>query len=143
MRMTELHGLADLVTEKQQDVNDAIARHTILVVDKSPRNLALLSSFLEREGFLVSLAQSYEALDGALCQSTAPQLAVIDLSGFDLSIWERCEQLRQAGIPIIMVSPVQSAALIQQSRMHGARAVLTRPVVMRHLLGLIRSLLGG
>lgn len=113
----------------------------ILAVDRAPRNLALLGSFLEREGFRVLPAVSYEELDAALHCKELPELAVIDLAGFDRSIWERCEQLRSAGIPIIMVSPMQSASLTQESRMYGARAVLIRPVVMRQLLGLIQSLL--
>jgi DNA-binding response OmpR family regulator len=124
-------------------VNDVTERREILVVDRNPRNIALLSSFLEREGFVVCPAGSYQDLHAILCHSKSPELAVIDLSGLDRAIWEHCEQLREAGVPIIMVSPMQSAALVQQSRMHGARVVLTRPVVMQHLLGLIRSLLGG
>ena len=40
-----------------------------------------------------------------------------------------------------MISPKQSAAIQQASLTHGARGVLIKPLVVRELLGLIRSLL--
>ena len=68
-------------------------------------------------------------------------LALVDIAGFDRAIWERCEGLRHHKIPFLVLSPRQSAAIQQASLTHGARGVLIKPLVVRELLGLIRSLL--
>jgi DNA-binding response OmpR family regulator len=115
----------------------------ILAVDRNPRNLALLSSYLERQGYRVRPVASYEELDRALHGAGPPALALVDLAGFDGGIWERCERLHAAGVPIIVVSPKQSATTQQEGRLHGARAVLTRPLILKQLLGLIQGLSPG
>ncbi len=114
----------------------------VLAVDRNLRNLALLTPYLEREGFRVRTAAGYEALDLVLNSADLPDLVLIDLTGLDGGIWERCERLYAAHIPIVVVSSVQSAAIRQASLAHGARAVLTKPLVMQHLLDIIDGLLG-
>jgi DNA-binding response OmpR family regulator len=67
-------------------------------------------------------------------------LALVDIAGFDRTVWERCEALRQHKIPFLVLSPRHSAALQQASFTHGASGVLIKPLLVRDLLGLIASL---
>jgi len=114
----------------------------ILAVDHNRRNLELLTQFLEREDYRARGATSLEELDQVLDGTEEIALALLDLAGFDRSIWERCERLRKAEIPFLVISPQQSAAVQQESLAHGARSVLVKPLAVKELLGLIRNLLG-
>ncbi len=113
----------------------------ILAVGSNPRNQELLAQFLEDEGFRVRPVTTYEAFDTALDADTPFSLALVDITGFDPHIWARCERLRERDIPLLVLSPRQSAAVQQQSLARGARGVLVKPLVTRELLELIRSLM--
>jgi DNA-binding response OmpR family regulator len=113
----------------------------ILAVDHNRRNLELLSQFLGQEGYQTRTASSLEEVDQLLDQADEIRLALVDIGGFDRRIWERCQRLREQHIPFLVLSPKQSAALQQASVSAGARGMLVKPLVVRDLLGLIRSLL--
>jgi DNA-binding response OmpR family regulator len=117
------------------------AERLILAVDRNPRNLELLAQFLGREGYGVLPAPTLEDFDRSLERSGEVGLALLDIAGFDGGIWQRCERLRAEGIPFLVLSARQSQQLQQESLAHGARGVLTKPVAVQELLGLIRSLL--
>jgi DNA-binding response OmpR family regulator len=117
------------------------ARPVILAVDRNRRNLELLSQFLEKEGYQTRAVVSPEEFDQALAESPDINIALVDVSGFDRSIWERCEGLRHGRIPFVVLSPKHSAAIQQASLTSGARGVLVKPLVARELLGIIRNLL--
>jgi len=89
----------------------AIHNPLILALDRNRRNLDLLSQFLGREGYETIAAASLEECDQALDERAGIKLALIDIAGFDRSVWERCERLRAKDIPFIIISPRQSAAL--------------------------------
>jgi len=113
----------------------------ILAVDHNSRNLELLSQFLGREGYQTRTAADLEGFDQALAEANGIDLALVDIAGFDRSIWERCEALRHHKIPFLVLSPRQSAAIQQASLTHGAHGVLVKPLTVKDLLGLICSLL--
>jgi DNA-binding response OmpR family regulator len=113
----------------------------ILAVDRNRRNLDLLGQFLGKEGYQLRTAATPDEFDLALAGSDEIGLALVDIAGFDRSIWERCEVLRARKIPFLVLSPKQSLALQQASLTHGARGVLIKPLVVKELLGIIRSLL--
>jgi DNA-binding response OmpR family regulator len=113
----------------------------ILVVACNPRNLELLAQFLGSEGIATRCVATIEEFDAALDESAPVGLALVDIGGFDRSIWERCERLRDRDIPLLVLSPRRSAALQQESLAHGARGVLVKPLATRELLGLIRNLI--
>jgi hypothetical protein len=51
-------------------------------------------------------------------------LALVDITGFDRTIWERCEGLRHHKIPFLVLSPRQSASIQQvteEGRLDGRR----------------------
>jgi DNA-binding response OmpR family regulator len=113
----------------------------ILAVDRNPRNVELLRQFLGKAGYELLAATTPDEFDRALAASEDIKVALVDIGGFDRSIWERCEGLRARQIPFLVLSPKQSTALQQTSLTHGARGVLVKPLVVKELLGIIRSLL--
>jgi DNA-binding response OmpR family regulator len=66
---------------------------------------------------------------------------LVDIAGFDGQIWARCEKLRTAKIPFLIFSPRQSAAIQQASLSHGAKGVMVKPLVVKELMAVIRSIL--
>ena len=120
-----------------------MAEHvTILAVDRNGRNLELMKGFLEQHGYHVETAATLEAVDRALLGRRTVQLALIDIAGFDRGIWERCERMRAASIPFLVIFPQQQAAIQEESLEHGAHGTLTKPLQQHQLLGLISGLLG-
>jgi DNA-binding response OmpR family regulator len=115
--------------------------YTILLVNHLPRNLELLAQFLGKEGYQTMSASSYAEFDQVLNQPPAIHGALVDIAGFDSRIWLRCEQLRAAKIPFLVVSPQQSAAIQQAGLSHGARSVMVKPLVIKELIAVIKSIL--
>ena len=114
---------------------------TLLLVSRMPRNLQLLADFLGKEGYATLKAHNYETFDQSLDQDHEIAGGLIDIAGFDADIWLRCERLRAAKVPFLIFSPRQSAAIQQTGLSHGARGVMTKPLVMKELIGVIRSIL--
>lgn len=114
----------------------------ILAVDRNHRNLELLSQFLNKEGYQTLAASSLEELMLVLNENTSIGLVLLDISGFDRTIWNYCEQLRDRQIPFLVIYPKQSAAIHQESLSHGASSMLVKPLVIKELLGIIQTLIG-
>ena len=116
-------------------------RYTLLLVSHLSRNLQLLSDSLNREGYATVTADNYEVFDQILSQQQPLDGGLIDIAGFDQRIWERCEQLREAKVPFLVFSPKQSAAIQQASLSHGARGVMVKPLIVKELVGVVKSIL--
>lgn len=114
----------------------------ILAVDRNQRNLELLMQFLTQEGYRILAATSPEELDRLLAGSQEIGLALVDVTGFDPSIWQRCQMLHQQGIPFLIVSSRRAGTTIQyQGIAYGARGVLLKPMTIKELLAILRSVL--
>lgn len=113
----------------------------ILAVDRNHKNLELLTQFLGREGYQVVAVSSIEEFEQALINSKEIDLALVDIAGFDRRIWEVCDRLRAENIPFFVLSHKQNVAIQQESLTHGARSMLVKPLVIKELLLIIRSLL--
>jgi len=118
------------------------AKPLILTVDSNRRNLELLNQFLNKEGYETIGVSSLEELARQLSELPEIKLVMLDIAGFDRTIWERCEQLQNQQIAFLVISPKQSATIQVQSLASGARSMLVKPLGMRQLLALIKSLLG-
>ncbi|GCE04634.1 response regulator transcription factor [Dictyobacter aurantiacus] len=117
------------------------AKVPILLVNSNQRNLQLLMDVLDKEGYDAIAAHDYPTFDQAIIQQPAPKGALVDIAGFDSEIWPRCEQLRAAKIPFLVISPRLSAAVQQASLTHGARGVMVKPLIIKEFMGIIQSLL--
>lgn len=118
------------------------SRPVILVVGSNRANLELLSQHLGREGYDTITATSLEEFDRDLQGEPGVVLSLIDLSGFDQRIWQRCEALRKAKIPFIVVSPQRSPSIQRDSMRHGAGALLVKPIGTRDLMEFVHTMLG-
>lgn len=116
------------------------AAQVILVVNRNPRNSALLSEFLDRRGYSSRQVGNLEEFDHVLDGGDRYSLALIDVSGFNQEIWFRCSRLRAASVPFLLISsPIQSVGTEQGLR-HGATGVLTKPLAMNELANLVDTL---
>ncbi|MBD2022455.1 response regulator [Leptolyngbya sp. FACHB-36] len=124
-------------------MTDEDSAPVILAVDRNQRNLELLSQFLKQQGYQVLAKISLEEVGEVTSIPSTIKLALIDISGFDASVWGLCQRLREQGIPFLVISPRQYAAIQQASIAHGALGLLNKPLMMREFLQLIRDLLKG
>jgi len=114
----------------------------ILALDSNRANLEFLSQQLAKEGYETVSVASLEELDQAIRERKQIALGLIDLSGFDQHIWERCETLHKAKIPFIVVSPQRSPLIQRDSMKHGACCLLVKPLGIKELVEYIHTLLG-
>jgi len=117
-------------------------RTVIVVVNSNQADLGLLSELLVKEGYDTLDAASLEELDKIIRMSKEIALVLIDLSGFDQRIWERCDILRKAKIPYIVISPQRSPLIQRDSMKHGASGLLVKPLGIKEMMEYIHTLLG-
>ena len=115
---------------------------TILSVGSNRANLDLLSQQLVKEGYEILSAASLEELDDSIQKKKVFAVALIDLSGFNQRIWERCEALRKAKIPFIVISPQRSPIIQRDSMKYGASGLLVKPIGIKELMEYIHTSLG-
>ncbi len=118
-------------------MNDKII---ILAVDRNKRNVELLSQYFEPEGYLIRGANKLVDFDASLNSGDKISLVLLDIAGFGREVWDRCEKLRTDGVPFLVISPRQSAEVQRTSITHGARGYLVKPLIIKELLSLVRSL---
>jgi DNA-binding response OmpR family regulator len=114
---------------------------SILAVDSNRRNLELLAQHLGQAGYQIRPASSLDEFDREIESPAGIGLALIDLSGFDQRIWERCERLRHASIPFIVLTAQRSPSTQREGIRHGASGILTKPLGLNELLELVKPLL--
>jgi DNA-binding response OmpR family regulator len=112
----------------------------ILTVDANRRNLELLAQRLGQEGYQTRAASSLDEFDREIESAEEVAMALVDLSGFDQRIWERCERLRRANVPFIVVAPQRSPSIQREGMRHGASGILIKPLGIQELLELIKPL---
>ena len=113
----------------------------ILALNHNPRNLDILSKVLIEEGFKVKGVTTPPEMDELVLGRDDIKMVLIDLSGFNKTIWESCERLRKKEIPFLILSPHHQKAVEQQSMIHGAEGVLVKPLVVKELIFIIKSML--
>jgi DNA-binding response OmpR family regulator len=124
-----------------KDTLTALAKKpVIVVVNSNQADLGQLSQQLVKEGYDTLGAASLEELDKIMRMSKKIDLILIDLSGFDQRIWERCETLHKAKIPYIVISPQRSPFIQRESMKHGASCLLLKPLGIKELLEHIYTL---
>ena len=114
----------------------------ILIVDNNRSNLEQLARQLKEKGYVTIGASSLEELDSAIVGQENIKLALIDLAGFDDSIWERCDRMHEARIPFIVIMPQRSPGIQRDSMKHGANGLLVKPLGINELVEHIHAALG-
>jgi DNA-binding response OmpR family regulator len=116
-------------------------KNVILIVGSNRAELELLSPQIVKEGCGTFIAAGLEELDGAI-ERSGFTLALIDLTGFNRTIWQRCQALHQARIPFIIISPQRSPLVQKESLKHGASGLLVKPLGIKELIEYMHTLLG-
>lgn len=111
----------------------------IMVIGTHSRNLELLSQFLGKEGYETRTAMTLERFVELLDSEERFGIALVDIAGFDRSIWQHCERCSQLGIPLFVISPPPPRAQ-HESLEHGAHGVLYKPLVVKELIHLVKTM---
>ncbi|NYB53081.1 MAG: response regulator transcription factor [Methanobacteriaceae archaeon] len=119
-----------------------MSKPLILALNRNQRNNDILIKILKKEGYDAYGFQDPAELDKEVQRREKINLVLMDISGFNRSVWESCERLRTLEIPFLVLSPQQHQAVEKQSMMHGAHGVLVKPLVVKELLILIKNLIG-
>jgi len=117
-------------------------KSTVLIVDSNRSNLEFLSQQLEQAGYHTLAAASLEEFDQAIKGEEKIALSLVDISGFDQHIWQRCEELHRIKTPFIVISPRRSSTIQRHSMEHGASGLLAKPLDFKDLLEHIHTVLG-
>jgi len=112
----------------------------ILIIGSNPRNLELLSQFLGKEGYETRSANTLEQFAEMLGSAEGLGLALVDITGFDRRIWQHCERCSELGIPLFVISPPQPQRNQHEGLAHGAHGVLFKPLVVRELIHLVKTM---
>ena len=129
------------VGKRIKDTLTALAKKPVIVVANSNQaDLGLTSQQLVKEGYDTLNAASLEEMDEIIRNIKNIALGLIDLSGFNERIWERCDTLHKAKIPYIVISPQRSPLVQRESIKHGASCLLVKPLGMKELLEYIYTL---
>ena len=120
----------------------------VLVADDQPTNIMVLSRLLEKAGHRVSAVRSGEEVLDAI-ERERHDAVIIDLhmpgiSGLDVLKQVRVMQAGQSLTPFVVLSADATAAAVRDCDQAGARAFLTKPVVLARLLETLSDIaLGG
>lgn len=104
------------------------------------RNLELMGEFLLKLGYAPVMVACLEDFDSALDSRTEISLALVDLTGFDRTIWDTCSRLHEQNIPLLIISPKYNLAFERESISRGASGILVKPLIMRELTSLIQQM---
>jgi len=113
----------------------------VLIVNANRSELETLAKELEEEGYVTAGASSLEEMDSAIKEQNI-KLALLDLAGFDDSIWERCDRMHEARVPFIIIMPQRSPSIQRDSMRHGANGLLVKPLGIKELIEHIHAALG-
>jgi len=117
----------------------------ILLVDDQEMNTAVISRFLVRAGYRVRSCASGEAALAALEGSPLPALILLDVVMAGANGLEICRSIKSnpvtRGIPIALVTCIESSRDRIRGWAAGAEDVLPKPVRREELIGRVRLLL--
>jgi CheY-like chemotaxis protein len=134
----------------------AVASRTVLVVDDSPQDLALIRAAFHDLGPTPQLrfaesgdaAQAYlegQAPFGDRAVNPAPDLILLDIQmpvrdGFDVLRWIRAQVAEWAQCPVIMLTTSHDTVEIRRAYELGANSFLTKPTGFLELREIVREL---
>ena len=114
---------------------------TILVIEDDPNTAALVTLYLEREGFhALSAGDGPTGLE--LARRHAPSLVILDLMLPDMDGWEVCRQLRKTSdVPVIMLTARGEEIDRVAGLTLGADDYVVKPFSPRELMARVKAIL--
>ena len=118
---------------------------TVLVVEDTPSEMALMSHYLQEGGYSVIAAPSgKEGLDKAIAQK--PDVVISDIVMPGISGFELCRKLKRipetSQVPVVLCSSKKQNVDRMWGMRQGAKAYLTKPYTRDQLLAAIAQVLG-
>lgn len=110
----------------------------ILLVGRNPTNLALMTQVLKKAGYDSVSATTLDAMDAAIAGPV--DLALIDVTGFESQLWERCAELQRQGVPFVLLSPRPVTSEVAGEA--GGYPVMGKPLTMQAFLNTVSAMLG-
>ncbi len=130
--------------EKLQLKQAELGEKRVLVLEDDPVQVQLLSSHLESLNMLVVVAGTIAAAEAEL-EKQVPHLGIFDVRLPDGSGLDLCERIdsdsRLSGIPIIVLSSMDTQDMVRRTRASGGRYFLGKPYDPNVLLLVIEQLL--
>ncbi|GAB4442231.1 MAG: hypothetical protein Kow0031_24310 [Anaerolineae bacterium] len=115
---------------------------TLLIVDDTPTNLALLFKALEREGYRVLVNTSGEAALHT-AQKILPDIIMLDVMMPGIDGFETCQRLKSnpatADIPVIFLTALTDTVDKVKGFRLGAVDYVTKPIEMAELLARVKT----
>ena len=117
---------------------------TVLVVEDAPSEMALMSHYLQAEGFsVIGAITGKEGLDKAIAQR--PDVVVTDIVMPGISGFELCRELKRTpetqALPIVICSSKKQNIDRLWGMRQGAVAYLTKPYTRDELIDAVRQAL--
>jgi two-component system sensor histidine kinase/response regulator len=125
------------MTQPSHEGNRGAGHATVLVVDDQAANRELARHTLEDDGYRVRMAASgREALE--ILEHERADCVLLDIRMPDLDGFEVCQRLRAlpeaAGTPVLFLTAVREADVLEQALGMGAFDFLTKPIKPAELL---------
>ncbi len=114
----------------------------ILIIDKNQPISSTLADELRSLGYRTLTISNLEELDKIIDAGNRFLLSVVNLSGFDDTIWERCDRIRSGKTPCIAITPQRSSTTLRETIIHGVDALLVYPVSIKEIIQHIRTTIG-
>ena len=134
----DAYRLQDAATSAPTPQTDPEGSILILLAERDPYAAEFAEFFLKTEGFEVTLALDIHDAERAL-EQRPPRIAIIDLLMSGGAGLEFCRSVREAGIPVLAISSLQSR---EEAIEAGASAFLQKPLAPLQLVSAIKDLLG-
>ena len=134
----DAYRLQDAATSAPTPQTDPEGSILILLAERDPYAAEFAEFFLKTEGFEVTLALDIHDAERAL-EQRPPRIAIIDLLMSGGAGIEFCRSVREAGIPVLAISSLQSR---EEAIEAGASAFLQKPLAPLQLVSAIKDLLG-
>lgn len=112
--------------------------HQILYIDRNTKNAELLQKALSKFNFAIYHAANYKTIDTVL-QSINFDIALMDISGFDSRIWDRCKAIRAQNIPLLILSGQPEGKIQQLGIKNGASGIIAKPLILKDFIQIIQS----
>jgi CheY-like chemotaxis protein len=135
-------SISGTASEIRALVEARLRRPLVMLVGSNRSNAEQLGQSLKQQKYDMRIATSLAELDAAVQAGEKVSLVVVDLAGFDQTVWKYCEKLQLSRIPFLVIADQRSPSVQQESMRCGARGVFTKPVGVKELAEYIRATLG-
>lgn len=123
-------------------IDPALQKMKILVVDDNTENIDVMLTFLEMEGYEISIATS-GSMALKVAQHNEPDLILLDVMMPDMDGFETCRKLREIAnlvdIPIIFVTAKKEIDDIVQGFRCGGVDYISKPFRQEEVLSRVRT----